>query len=887
MLALFQMAQGQTIGSGDVLFLGFKVTTSSNDGFITILPKVPIPSGTSMKITNKYYRSATGITSLRKSGASDASSQGTITLTFTESVSAGKAFIVSFSGSTVTTSLGSATLSGSFDFGNSSVNDQLFLYMGTDANPTFLSALWYPSQLNNFTDQNDNPTSTFIWSGSTQNSLHISSNGNSLKCACFYPFTSTVSGNTTTWTSLSTIDLSLNPSSLFYDLNAYWVKTTSNSFDPCSQSDVQTAVVDAIDAKTDFSLIYSYGKKRDNTNNTSSLAPTKWFIRSQGTWTEKAAGYSPWNHASHADSTVNASFYIYNELTLGTFDSVNPSAKEFKVGKLTLVDTTITTVSGFSAANLIISAGNILFPQTQLAVSPNNSTTVKFKFRSTTSSTGKQHYAQIAPTNAKLNGTYEYSLLINKPGWHHIQSPINTTWGNVTDNNPNWQLNYSSPVNIYWYDSEGYSQAGGVNFWTAAQSSDQAHTRPYILYFSPTASPAQWPTRLTFTGQLAYNDTDIESQDKPKHNGSPIATTPGYGAPWYTATRDGWNFYGNHTLSFIDVADLRTNYSTRMADLTMGLYYWDPYVTTSRTTTSDKIGNAQFSNYLYHNGTNGTADTTGRGHMSVSYISAGDEEARYIPPFGAFFMKKYTTTSNTSSQGYVYGRKGLKSGNLNTLKKKTDPEFLALELAEQGTFQHSLYLSPTEETKSYVVNPKYDIECADGIVNTISIHIDSSLFRIKTIPKEFSEFQYEVAFIGRMPLGEYSIGNHSLFANNVQSFLLDKKTNVVHDLSKGPYSFTNDTSFSPKRFVWIVKNKNNTIGYDELSNPSVGHLFRDGDVLYTSKEVVYRTYEISNVSGQLISEGSFDDHKLIHKSALENGMYIVKFDNGSSIKFIK
>ena len=887
-----------TLSQGDIAFLGFKVSTNSNDGHFTLLVRKTIEPGTVIRLTNMFYNNGALSSTPVGSSASYELKHATIEVTFNERVSFGKSFVVDFSTTsgltTVSTSLGNATfipaVTGSiFDFGSTDADSQCHLYQVNGGSPTILGVLIY-----GYSGSNSYSTYNSTWTNFSSNSIDLDANGKSVKCASYYPYPYTKSGNNVTFstTPLSTLDLNESLSNSIYKADS-WVTATTNGFSPCDLNQVLTVVVAKIAQIANFSLIYSYGKKR-------SISPTlvanTWFVKDGAAqWAQQSSNFDPWTDPQHASRTGEGVFYFYDEFTAGSFTPAAPNPQTFKVGKIILVDTSITTVANFSKPNFILPPGNILDPQISMSVQSTTdpySSPPSYKLSSDTSTVqstlspkekAKMYYAQIAPTNATMSGTVEYSLLINKPGWHHIHSPISTQWGNVTDDNPNWAL-FSGVSNIYWYDAANSSAV----FWTPAIASDDASDKPYIVYFSPDANGSgqyEWPTRLTFKGSLAFTDTDLETQNNAIHSSATsIGSTPGYNAPWYTSDKNGWNFEGNHTLSWLDVESIKTNYNSRMTDLTMGIYLWDPFITTSRTTNAQRIGNSNYSNYYYHNGSSGSV--SGLDPNGFQPISSGDDEARYIPPFGAFFMKKHSSTVNGSALGFVQGRKALTSGNLTTNSMKTGQKYLALQLSIGQDALNYVYISPNPEVKSKSINAKYDMATSDGLLNTISLLKDSAVFRIKSVPLEFDSLSIKVCFVSEDVTTQFSISNHPEFSENHVSYLIDFKENKVHDLSVSPYYFLNDPNFRSDRFEWIIMPQSVSLPETKYNDQNIGVYWRNG-VLYSISDNTYAEFLVFDLNGKEVFKSSYSNGYILDGDLIPSGTYFIRFDNMIPVKFVK
>ena len=845
---------GQTLAAGDLAIIGYKINPGSTvEGFLTVIARTSISSGQTIGFTHKFYYSGAfgNLTKKGGSGYQDLTSdKGYITITFNEAVSAGEVFTLSWTSSGVASSKGVASLSGSFDFGNT---DQriIWLYTGTLASPTVINALMYsPSSGSNlWSVHNDTPTGISFANlsgfSAPYNALNLNVSGSSDKCGTWYSATA-----------LPGLSGDLGQS--FYHITSgtptYWKFGTSNgSVNACDLSDVTTKVVDYLESNVQMNaLILSFGKKRAGSSSLTKLG--YWYKNG----VEQSSGYNPWVSES-AYNLKSSTVYIYGELTLGSFSSSSSSnsLETFFVGDLRIID------SAGCPGKVIVSPGDILDIQYQVSMSDKETQSPnvlpKISLSSNIDASSNQHYAQIAPTGAQLTGNYEYKLYIGSPGWHRIYSPIRTTWSNVTPSLSSFVFTYGSTGstrNIYYYDPSGPLNSSGVSqFWQYVSSSDSASDRPVNVYFAPGGS--ETPCVLTFNGTLKYPNLDAGTTLSSSTSSNTLNTSsPGYGAPWYGTNYNGWNLYGNHGLSFIDVSSLKTNYYdlSQIPNVSMSVYVWDPYDKTS------SIGSSTLNNYYIHNG------------------QTGDSKALYISPFTAFFVN----TTNPGAAAYPIGRKAMSASSHTGISNKT-AESIGLVTVGPAGLEYTVYASPIPESLSSKNSLNYNAVSSGLGEGILYVHEDSNFYRIRQVDEPVLYRELPLAFTSGLQNEIYTIKNHGDFPTNLNSYLVDSKEQKVIDLAKTEYSFKSDTATNLNRFKWILSKT--SIGVEEVFNVNNLECFIDQNgALRISNCLESSSIEVIDAFGNSIvviqKESHMNEATIDGAKYWPKGLYVVKTSNG-------
>jgi hypothetical protein len=400
LFAGFQLGAQTTLSAGDVVFLGYNAI-GSNAGapnYLSMVVRKPIDAGTTIYLTNQIWNSSTSSFNTPVSGGK----QGTIKLVFDEAVSIGQIVEVLFSTASnylkSTVGTVSYTAGSSFDFDPNSSYDEVYVYQYSSGY-VFLSGIAW---------SNNAPTSGLppgiLYSGTSQNAFHNGTNGNNLKCGVWTPATPT-----------STISFNAALSDSFYRLSN-WQFVSSNSitpsgYCPCNPDSVHANITSNLYSIVESNIVFD--KYRYTT--------TGHWQQFNGTSWVALPGGPDW-----ATNTRSREVTLYKSVDLGTvFGSTL-----FEVADLNIADS-----GSFSGVKLTVEPGNHLKIHYGLDFVDGNGGSKPSIHLKSASSSGQTYYATLAPTSAMLDdtdGDFIYDLVVTKPGWHHFQSPISSTIGDVS-----------------------------------------------------------------------------------------------------------------------------------------------------------------------------------------------------------------------------------------------------------------------------------------------------------------------------------------------------------------------------------------------------------------------------------------------------------------------
>ena len=756
---------GQTaLTAGDVVFVGFNVVGNSVNApnYIALLCRKPIDPGTSIYITNQDWN-GTGF-----NAPISGSSQGTIKLSFNEAISIGQIVEVQFSTSSnkLKTTVGTATYTSgaSFDIGNASDYDQLYVYQ-TSPSTVYITGFAWKGALNS------PPTGLDYSTSATQNSFDANINGASDKCGIWTPSSPT-----------ATISFSGQLSTTFYKASN-WVNSTSNSvsggYCPCNPDSTHANITNNLYSIVESNIVFEK-YRYTSTGHWQQYNGTAWIA---------LPGGPDWSTTTRTKEVT-----LRKSLTLGTANG----SSLFEVADLVVEDSGTT-----SGVRLTIESGNQLKIHYSLSFEDANAGAKPSILLRSSHVGGQTNYATLSPSSATLNdldGDFIYELHIQYPGWHHLQSPISSTFANIGVMPP------SGAGKTTFAFTPGAPGTGNTFSWNAstsqwsviANTSDNFSSVPYTILFQE----SEVPCVLTVTGTLSNPDQDAVTNLAAAYHDPNLSGNVSYGnvPGWYGDGDDGWNFYGNPYLTPISTEDLLSifegsgNSTNKMSGLANKVYVWQP-------------GNTI---------TNLSSDYRTKSYLSS--VHAGDATAQYLPPFQAFFMRRPNGNANT--QGFPKSKKyrktvALTSSNSIVNKTASATEQYELRLKRLSTSETVvIYAAPLG--KNRFVDLTGDV-LASIKETTFGMAYDSMLFVIKFWPISQEDTSSIDVLVSHPVQGESFV----LSSPNSDAYILDKAMGTLHSFQQGDYSFSHDSAYNASaRFQWIFA-PNATVGIEETLLPPV------------------------------------------------------------------
>lgn len=827
------------LNKGDIAFISFSITPgTTNQGFFSLLAKKGIPSGTQIVITNYFFNSTTSGNSVfsatkPKNGGGVTTASGQLTLTFNEYVSSGQSFQINFNGSTVTSTIGIGSASGNLDFGHTDDQDALWIY---EKHRNSINDPWVNQIITGMVwkDASNHPGSSILTLGTDFIAFGI--NGSSTKCGAWQPFSN----------GTSTPKLNIAPTSSTFFNNNEWTYGTSN-WNTCDLTEVNSKLINFI------------------TNNL--VLTEKYRITPAGSW--QTYDGSNWvatttNWSTSNPDLSNAEVIIQKNTTLS---SSNPT---FLCGKLTVGDQSIS-----DPITLTVEPGVNLVINTSLDFIPSSTSAKPIIHLKSGQVGGSMKYATLQPTSAVLSdqdGEFKYDYEITFPGWHHLISPISSTFSNIgiSGTSP-FQFVSGNPGtgNFFYWDPT-------ISQWANGTLSDNFSAKPYTIYVTPAqldgktlVLSVQGPLNTYSVNQnTAYNFTT--EYHNPTQNGN---------VPWWGSDDDGWNFYGNPYLSFLSTDTLLVYYngstgkvsSNKMTGLNNQIYIWQPDLGQVNPTGTGTTYN-DISHY--------------RNRTIAGSNPSGDNQAKFLPPFQAFFMRATSSGSNghVASKKYRFGAASNITSSVSIINKNLYHEkgnHVLFLFNDSMSIKTPIYVSNIETRKpeSY---PESDVVLNRVHDCVFGAYYDSTLYKIKYWPTHLDTGSIQVFF-------EYPEPNvhFQLFPESEMGFLLDRKLNVLHNFELSPYTFEHDTAWNNQvRFQWFF-NPNSSL--TEAENEHVANNIKvlssqNGDIIIVSSEPSQMT--IFNLAGQEVMNSVTECSELkITNGSLPSGLYVCSTGK-YSVKFL-
>ena len=755
-----------TLAAGDVVFLGYNAigSTQGAPNYVSILVRKPIEVGTTIYLTNQIWN-GTAFNSPVSGGK-----QGTIQLVFNEPASIGQIIEIIFStaSSSLSSTVGTATYTAgsSFDFDPNSSYDELYIYQ-YNSGYTFLTGMAWSNNA-----PSSGIPSGITYSGTGQNAFYNGTNGNNLKCGVWTPTSSS-----------SSIAFNASLASSFYN-NAQWAFVTTNTittngYCPCNPDSSHADITNNLYALIESNILFD-----------------KYLYNKLGVWKQwNGTNWAPLSGGPDWGANTRIKEVIFHKsLSLG--NSTTFAQSTFEVARLTIEDT-----AGYEdGVTLTIQPGSALKIHYGLSFVDNGGTKPSIRLKSAHAA-GQTYYATLDPTSATLDdpdGEFIYDLHVQYPGWHHFQSPISTTFANVS-------ATAISPATSTFTFTAGAVGTGNTFSWNPTTSqwaqistADNFSSTPYTVLFQTTEVPCV----LTVRGTLASPDQDaVANLTANYHDPTSNGNVPG----WTSDGDDGWNFYGNPYISALSTEDLLGIYSSsgngqsnKMSGLDNKVYVWQP-----NSTVTNQTSDYRTKTYLNTSGT---------------FAHGGDATAQYLPPFQAFFMRRGSGNANTT--GFAKSKKYRKTTSLtssNSIVNKTSgmTSQYELRLKNLGTnIVSKLYTVPFG--KNRFVDLSGDV-LAFNNTTTFGMAYDSMLFAIKFWPISQEDTSSIDVLVSHPVQGESFV----LSSPNSDAYILDKAMGTLHSFQQGDYSFSHDSVFNASaRFQWIFA-PNATVGIEETLLPPV------------------------------------------------------------------
>lgn len=373
--------------------------------------------------------------------------------------------------------------------------------------------------------------------------------------------------------------------------------------------------------------------------------------------------------------------------------------------------------------------------------------------------------------------TWEIELS-NNTEWRHISSPFAAPFdfNNLasTDFNPNVN---SGQENIYWWDA---SIIGGTsadaNGWTPVTTLSEtfeAGGRSYIVYTGAPHYPFNNNGLISINAHVTYSS----SYNYSLFNTIDTATSTN------SEGDQGWNLIGNPYPSWLNLDTFLTKEMSGPNDY-KGAHMWDAAA-------------GQYKAHML------TGESIEQSHQ-ITGGSIPNASSQYIRPFQAFWVKTDKTTGSPSSVNIDYTHRAISPAASPPSYFSTSfiPRLRlnAYAAADSAWDQVLVTLNPNSNKLRLGNEDAFDRPSGNDRPNMALIHEDGERLCIDSRPLD-SATVIPMLFEQGVDGATYHISMvDDQFDMNMSAFLEDVKTNTLHDLKNGAYTFTHDKNYNQTRF---------------------------------------------------------------------------------------
>lgn len=375
---------------------------------------------------------------------------------------------------------------------------------------------------------------------------------------------------------------------------------------------------------------------------------------------------------------------------------------------------------------------------------------------------------------------WEIQLTNGVSGWRHISSPFvggcvfNDFVG--TDLNPNVN---PGQENIFWWDASiAPSTTEDAVGWTPINTSGNGLNEPFVaggnaftLYTGSSNYPFSNGGLVSIQKQAAY----ANSYPYTLYNTIDVATDGTHSGD------KGWNLIGNPYPAWLNLDEFLTN---EMFNEYNGAHMWDASV-------------GQYKAYML------TGETIDQTH-DITGASTSAASSQYIRPFQAFWVKmdaasvpqmdidilqSYRTYNPAAAPPSYFSSAFIPRLRLN-----------AYAASDSAWDQVLITMNPNSSKLRLGNEDAFDRASANDRPNMALIHEDGERLCIDSRPLD-STTVFPLVFEQGVDAATYYISMvDDQFDASMSAYLEDLKTNTLHDLKNGAYSFTHDKSYATNRF---------------------------------------------------------------------------------------
>lgn len=377
------------------------------------------------------------------------------------------------------------------------------------------------------------------------------------------------------------------------------------------------------------------------------------------------------------------------------------------------------------------------------------------------------------------NPKYQVQLSGNA-GWRHISSPFTTgtTLSTLDGTDFNPMYSPAAAKNIYRWDASPFS-GSDANGWTVSNSNTDIFEAgdSYNIYTGGTNYPFSNGGLIEFTQPVTASGDHTFTL----YNTIDTATNPGIA----TEGDQGWNMIGNPYCTWLDLEEFLTDEMAPSNEY-QGAHVWS----------------VSAQNYLAYLAGGETLEETHE--ITGGSVTSGG--TRVIRPFQAFWVKMSSTSPNGTSMQVTIDTSHRSQNPLLVSPNYFSSAFIprlrlnAYAASDSAWDQVLITMNPNSSKLRLGNEDAFDRASANDRPNMALIHEDGERLCIDSRPLD-STTVFPLVFEQGVDAATYYISMvDDQFDASMSAYLEDLKTNTLHDLENGAYSFTHDKSYATNRF---------------------------------------------------------------------------------------
>lgn len=329
---------------------------------------------------------------------------------------------------------------------------------------------------------------------------------------------------------------------------------------------------------------------------------------------------------------------------------------------------------------------------------------------------------------------------------------------------------------MFWWDADGGGMGNPAQGWqtiTSSSTAFEAGSTPIVVYTGDANYPFSNNGKISITNSVNYQSSytyNLYNSVDPTQTVSP------------KESEQGWNLIGNPYPTWLDLEPFLTN---AMAGMYEGAHMWD----------------AQSQQYIAYITSN---ESIVQSDHDNGLTNSAATSSSYIRPFQAFWVKMDPASIPTMPVDIVqsYRTYNPAAAPPSYFSSTFIPRLRlnAYAASDSAWDQVLITMNPNSSKLRLGNEDAFDRASANDRPNMALIHEDGERLCIDSRPLD-STTVFPLVFEQGVDAATYYISMvDDQFDASMSAYLEDLKTNTLHDLKNGAYSFTHDKSYATNRF---------------------------------------------------------------------------------------